>query len=129
MVHDLADLPKGVVRFVGGQPSKVRATIDMLRALQARRAAGATVYLKTDPAWLLDMAINRRAGWVEDPHAFGSVQPVNGRLPRFATGDAQRHLHFGRCRVRVAKDIEDFRRFRAEFETVAQEIETEYGDA
>ena len=56
------------------------------------RAAGLPVYLTTDPAWLLDMAINRRAGWAEDPHFFGSCEPVNGKLPRFAAGDAQGHL-------------------------------------
>lgn len=72
--------------------SRIANTIAHLKALQAARAAGAPVYLTTDPAWLLDMAINRRAGWVEDPHAYGSVKPVGGALPRFATGDAQRHL-------------------------------------
>lgn len=78
--------------------TRVGNTIAMLRRCQALRAAGRPVYLKSDPAWLLDMAINRRAGWVEDPHAFGSVQPValRGRgapsLPRFATGDAQWHI-------------------------------------
>lgn len=72
--------------------AKVANTITALRERRALRAAGRPVYLTTDPAWLLDMAINRRAGWAEDPHAFGSCQPVNGKLPRFATGDAQRHI-------------------------------------
>ena len=72
--------------------SKIRATIDYLRACQALRASGRPVAYTTDPAWLLDMAIGRRAGWVEDPHARGICQPVNGKLPRYATGDAQREL-------------------------------------
>ncbi len=74
------------------QRALVRATISRLKQLQAYRAAGGPVYLTTDPAWLVDMAINRRAGWAEDPHAFGSCQPVRGKLPRYATGDAQRHI-------------------------------------
>lgn len=77
--------------------SRVGATIAFLRHLQAARAAGAPVYLTTDPAWLLDMAINRRAGWVEDPHAFGSVNAKV--LPRFAAGTAQGHI------VRLAHEI------------------------
>lgn len=73
--------------------SRVGATIALLRSCQARRAAGHPVYLTTDPAWLLDMAINRRAGWAEDLHSHGSVQPpVPGRFPRYATGDAQAEL-------------------------------------
>lgn len=70
--------------------SKIAATIANMRACQAVRAAGRPVYLTTDPAWMLDMAINRRAGWAEDPHA---RHTVNAKvMPRFATGDAQRHL-------------------------------------
>jgi len=72
--------------------SEIGATIALLKACQALRAAGKSVHLTTDPEWLLDMAIGRRAGWVEDPHARGIVQPVRGQLPRKATGDAQRHL-------------------------------------
>lgn len=74
------------------KPSKIANTIATLKRCQAARAAGHPVYLTTDPTWLLNMAINRRAGWVEDPHSYGSVQPVRGKLPRFATGDAQRHI-------------------------------------
>lgn len=68
----------------------VANTIAYLRKCQQARAAGYPVYLTNDPAWLLDMAINRRAGWVEDPHARGSVNAKV--LPRHAAGDAQRHL-------------------------------------
>jgi hypothetical protein len=42
--------------------------------------------------YLLDCAIDRRAGWVEDPHAFVITMPVNGKLPWKASGDAARHL-------------------------------------
>jgi hypothetical protein len=81
-------------------PSKVRATIDHLRTLQAARAAGLSVSFTTDPAWLVDQAINRRAGWVEDPHYRGSSMPIpcghgsTRRTPlyRKATGQFQRHL-------------------------------------
>ena len=68
------------------------ATIQRLRALQAARAAGAPVRFTTDPGWLVEQAINRRAGWAEDPHFRGSCLPVNGRLPSKARGDWQRHL-------------------------------------
>lgn len=67
-------------------------TIARLRALQAARAAGARVSFTTDPAWLVEQAINRRAGWAEDPHTRGTTPPVRGRLPRKARGDWQRHL-------------------------------------
>lgn len=73
--------------------SKTRSTIDYLRRCQAARAAGHPVYLTTDPAWLVDQAINRRAGWLESPDtARGTTQPVGGRFPRKAGGDWQRHL-------------------------------------
>ena len=61
-------------------PSKIQNTIAHLKALQAARAAGYPVSYTTDPAWLLDEAINRRAGWVEDPHSRGTTQPCPGRL-------------------------------------------------
>ena len=67
-------------------------TIDYLRRCQDARAAGYPVAFTTDPAWLVEQAINRRAGWVEDAHTRGSCLPVEGRLPRKARGDWQRHL-------------------------------------
>jgi hypothetical protein len=70
-------------------PSKIANTIAHLKALQAARAAGYPVSYTTDPAWLLDEAINRRAGWVEDPHTRGTTQPIRGKLPRKATGQWQ----------------------------------------
>lgn len=71
---------------------KIRATVDYLRACQRARAEGVPVRLTTDPAWLVQQAINRRAGWLEEPHHRGTTRPVGGRLPRFARADAQRHL-------------------------------------
>lgn len=73
-------------------PPLVANTITYLKACQALRAAGAPVYLTTDPSWLLDMAIDRRAGWLEDRHSRDICQPVNGKAPRTCGGDAQRHL-------------------------------------
>ena len=78
--------------YVNQHPLAVRATIDLLRRCQAARAAGHSVYLTTDPAWLVTMAINRKAGWLEDLHTHASCMPVGGKYPRKAEGDAQRHL-------------------------------------
>lgn len=78
--------------------TKTRATIDYLRACQNARAAGYPVRMANDPAWLVEQAINRRAGWVEDPHTRGTSQPISGcftnvpRLPRKCAGSWQRHL-------------------------------------
>lgn len=64
---------------------QVRATIEYLRQCQAARAAGYPVSYTDDPAWLVDMAINRRAGWPDDPsHRRGSCMPVRGRYPKRA---------------------------------------------
>lgn len=68
------------------------ATIEYLRRCQAARAAGVRVSFTTDPAWLVEQAINRRAGWLEDPHTRGTTRPVDGRFPRKAEGSWQRHL-------------------------------------
>lgn len=80
--------------------STVRNTIDHLRLCQQARAAGHPVSLTTDPAWLVEQVINRRAGWVEDPHTRGSSLPIpcghgstrRSALYRKARGDWQRHL-------------------------------------
>lgn len=85
------------------QITRVGATISMLRRLQEARAAGHRGYLATDPAWLVDMAINRRAGWVEDPHAHGAVNAR--KLPRLATSNAQRHLTQIAARVNTPRLI------------------------
>lgn len=81
-------------------PSKARATVDYLRACQARRAEGCVVTLTTDPGWLVNQAINRRAGWVEDPLYRGTSMPIpcghgstrRDPLYRKVRGDFQRHL-------------------------------------
>lgn len=72
---------------------KVRATIDYLKKCQAYRKAGGSVSFTTDPAWLVNMAINRRAGWPDDPSfTRGSAMPINGTYPKRASGDAWNHL-------------------------------------
>ncbi len=68
---------------------QVRATIAMLEHAREMRAAGHRYSLTHDPEWLVDMAINRRAGWPDDPsHSRGSCMPVNGKYPKRAEGDA-----------------------------------------
>ena len=57
--------------------SSVRATIDYLKLCRQARAASYPVSYTTDPAWLVNMAINRRAGWPDDPSEYrGSAMPV-----------------------------------------------------
>jgi hypothetical protein len=78
----------------------VRVTLDYLRLCRAARAVGHPVAFTTDPAWLVDMAINRRAGWPDDPSEYrGSARPVSHRdrpgylrYPRKAEGMAFHHL-------------------------------------
>jgi hypothetical protein len=75
--------------------SDVRATIDYLRLCQKARAAGYPVSFTNDPAWLVNQAVNRRAGWLESPHgdtSRGTSQSVGGHFPRKCCGDWQRHL-------------------------------------
>lgn len=68
------------------------ATIYYLRRCQTARAAGHPVSLVTDPAWLVEQVINRRAGWLQDEHARGTTKPIGDRFPRKARGDYLRHL-------------------------------------
>ncbi len=80
--------------------SRVTNTLDHLRKCQQARALGMDVRYTSDPAWLVNQAINRRAGWVEDPHTRGSAMPIRcghgssrrTALYRKARGDWQRHL-------------------------------------
>lgn len=73
--------------------SPVANTIKFLKRCQAARKDGSRVSLTNDPAWLVDMAINRRAGWPDDPSlARGSCMPVNGAYPKKASGDYFSHL-------------------------------------
>ena len=71
-------------------PSQVANTITYLKRCQDARKQGYPVSLKTDPAWLVNMACNRRAGWVESRFMFGSCLPINGRYPKRA--DENLHL-------------------------------------
>lgn len=98
-------------------PDKVRATLAFLRRCQAiRRAAaeaGMTFYgfvnrydtfgtsTAHDPEWLINTAINRKAGWPEDPTLTrGSAMPLpDGRFPPKAGGDDYGHL------CRLARDV------------------------
>lgn len=67
---------------------RISNTIRHLRRCQAYRAAGGHVAYTTDPRWLVHMAINRRAGWPDDPSMLrGSAMPVNGKYPARASGD------------------------------------------
>jgi hypothetical protein len=72
--------------------AEIKATIAHLKTLQGLRAKGFPVSYTSDPARLLDAAINRRGGYVGDPHSRDMAQPVRGKLPRKATGDAQASL-------------------------------------
>jgi hypothetical protein len=69
---------------------QIVATIQRLTVLREARADGYPVHLTTDPTWLVDTAINRRAGWPEDPHARVTVNAPT--LTRKMTGDAEREL-------------------------------------
>lgn len=50
----------------------------------------------TDPKWLVNMAVNRRAGWPDDPGFLrGSAMPVDGRYPARASDQSWSDLqHF-----------------------------------
>ena len=74
--------------------SPARNTINYLRKCRAAKDAGYAVSYTTDPDWLIDQAINRRAGWPEDPSlSRGSCRPVNGLYPRKAKGDYQNDFY------------------------------------
>lgn len=77
--------------------SQIRATIEELKRLRARRVAmameGLIPEVLLNPAWLVDIAINRKAGWPEDPGYHGSAMPLpDGSYPPKAQGDRLRHL-------------------------------------
>ena len=77
-----------------GPRSKARETLLRMRLLQATRDLGQEIAEDDNPANVLDMEIGQRAGWVKDPgpFSFGIAQPVDGKLPRAAEGDAQTQL-------------------------------------
>jgi hypothetical protein len=71
----------------------VHATICLIRKCARLRETGAPVAFTTDPTWLVNMAINRRGGWPDDPsHMRGSAMPVDGRYPHKAEGTAYSDL-------------------------------------
>lgn len=68
--------------------AKLRSTLKYLRLCIQARTSGYSVAYVTDPEWLVDMAINRRAGWLEDPSGHrGATMAINGRFPKRAQGD------------------------------------------
>ena len=75
-------------------PTRIHSTLAYLRACQAARAAGQPVAYTTDPAWLVEQAVNRRsAQFKDDPsHSRGSCRTVQGRYPRKAEGERFSHL-------------------------------------
>jgi hypothetical protein len=82
-------------------PAQVRATLDYLRRCREARAEGRPVSYTTDPEWLVDMAINRRAGWPEPTHERGSCMPVGDKFPKRAENDGplrQFAQRFNSCR-------------------------------
>lgn len=81
-------------------------TLDYLRKCQMARAAGYPVAFTTDPAWLVEQAINRRAGWPDDPSTTrGSARPIAGRYPSKAEGDTYRHLRQLAARINTPRLI------------------------
>lgn len=77
------------------QPEKqrIQSTIDRLKTLKNAREHGYRVCYTTDIRWLIQMAINRRAGWPDDTSLFrGSCCPVAGKYPIKAEGDVYGHL-------------------------------------
>lgn len=79
------------------EQSRTHRTLEYLRNCRYLRASGGDVCYIHDPAWLVNMAVNRRAGWPDDPtHSRGNCRPVlrNGLrvYPPKASGDAYRHL-------------------------------------
>lgn len=79
--------------MLGLDREHVRATIEHLRLLQKARAEGYRGSYTTDPRWLVEQAINRRGGYVDDPHGRGSCLPLpDGRFPPKASVGPAGHL-------------------------------------
>jgi hypothetical protein len=77
--------------------SRVHNTLIYLRNCISLRSRGAKVCFVHDPAQLVNVAINRRAGWPDDPtNSRGNCRPVYRRgirvYPPKARGDEERHL-------------------------------------
>lgn len=89
------------------QATKITNTIRALRACAAARDAGIPVAFTSDIRWLLNMAMNRRAGWPEaDRHTHG-IAYLNhrGQLARKWAGDWQRHVYQFAMRVNTPRLI------------------------
>lgn len=77
---------------------KVRSTINYLKKCQRARAFANShgyyaISKASDPTWLVNVAINRRAGWPDDPECTrGSAMPVNGKFPSKGGGEWYAHL-------------------------------------
>jgi hypothetical protein len=72
---------------------QIQNTLAYLRRCQALRSRGAEVSYTNDPAWLVEQAINRRGGFLDDPGGTrGSCLPTNGHYPKKASGSEYRHL-------------------------------------
>src|SRR5580693_4543251 len=55
----------------------IRNTIDLLKHCRKMRKAGGQGAYTSDANWLVNMAINRKAGWLDDPTEYrGSCMPV-----------------------------------------------------
>ena len=79
--------------MLGLDREEVVATRYYLQTAMDIRARGYPVSYSTDPTWLLNMAINRKAGWPDDPGlSRGSARPVEGRYPAKADGDCLKDL-------------------------------------
>jgi hypothetical protein len=71
----------------------VRNTIEHLQLCRQAREQGYQVSFTTDPTWMVNQAINRRAGWPDDPGCSrGSALPIAGKYPEKAVGERFNHL-------------------------------------
>lgn len=79
---------------------RIQSTIHHLKTLMAYRSAGESVCYTSDPSWLINMAINRRAGWPEDIHQYGNVR-INhrGQVARRSVGRHDTEMRRLRHRV------------------------------
>ena len=73
---------------LGATSDSLQHTLAYLHVCQKARAVGwkypNDYHLTRDPEWLVDVAINRRAGWLDDPGSvFGSAMPVKRWDPGF----------------------------------------------
>lgn len=95
--HGLAHKPHPML---GLDPKQVRATKKHLKMLQDARKAGYKGSFTTDPKWLVEQAINRRGGYVDDPGGRrGSALPVGGKFPKKGSGDLEADLW------RISRDV------------------------